>query len=271
LLIDQRGRQNDAGNVLFYLGSPTGLGPIIGRSAAPGSRDSQERLAAVIVEKPFGHDWHRPRPQRADPQGAVRRQIYRIDSLSRKERSRHLVLRSPTALRAAVDPRPFDHVQITAAETSVSTPRPLLEKTGALRGHGAEPLFQLLAMIAMEPPISFDADAVRAKKTELFQAIHPISPPMPFAAIWRQRGVAKSFAITDMSRVAPDSQPRLMSHFNSASTTGAGRRAFYLRTGKSLCAATPRSRCNLSGALMRSSRHSVDRLPATSDAAHSTG
>ena len=50
------------------------------------------------------------------------------------------------------------------------------ETTGALRDMVPNHLFQLLAMIGMEPPISFDADAVRAKKTELFQAIHTVSP-----------------------------------------------------------------------------------------------
>ena len=71
----------------------------------------------------------------------------------------------------------IDHVQITAAETvGVERRGNFYEKTGALRDMVPNHLFQLLAMTAMEPPISFDADAVRAKKAEVIQAIHPLTP-----------------------------------------------------------------------------------------------
>jgi glucose-6-phosphate 1-dehydrogenase len=69
----------------------------------------------------------------------------------------------------------IDHVQITAAETvGVERRGKFYEKTGALRDMVPNHLFQLLAMTAMEPPNSFDADAVRSKKAEVIQAIHPI-------------------------------------------------------------------------------------------------
>ena len=69
----------------------------------------------------------------------------------------------------------IDHVQITAAETvGVEHRGKFYEKTGALRDMVPNHVFQLLAMTAMEPPISFDADAVRAKKTEVIQAIKPL-------------------------------------------------------------------------------------------------
>jgi glucose-6-phosphate 1-dehydrogenase len=71
----------------------------------------------------------------------------------------------------------IDHVQITAAETvGVETRGRFYENTGALRDMVPNHLFQLLAMIAMEPPVAFNANAVRAKKTELFCAIRPIPP-----------------------------------------------------------------------------------------------
>ena len=71
----------------------------------------------------------------------------------------------------------IDHVQITAAETvGVEHRGKFYEKTGALRDMVPNHVFQLLAMTAMEPPISFDADAVRSKKAEVIQAIHPIDP-----------------------------------------------------------------------------------------------
>jgi glucose-6-phosphate 1-dehydrogenase len=71
----------------------------------------------------------------------------------------------------------IDHVQITAAETvGVEARGRFYEKTGALRDMVPNHMFQLLAMTAMEPPISFAADAVRAKKAEVVQAIHPSTP-----------------------------------------------------------------------------------------------
>ena len=71
----------------------------------------------------------------------------------------------------------IDHVQITAAETvGVEHRGKFYEKTGALRDMMPNHVFQLLAMTAMEPPISFDADAVRSKKAEVIQTIHPIDP-----------------------------------------------------------------------------------------------
>ena len=68
----------------------------------------------------------------------------------------------------------IDHVQITAAETvGVERRGKFYEVTGAMRDMVPNHIFQLLAMTAMEPPISFDADAVRAKKTEVLEAIRP--------------------------------------------------------------------------------------------------
>jgi glucose-6-phosphate 1-dehydrogenase len=71
----------------------------------------------------------------------------------------------------------IDHVQITASETvGVEGRGKFYEKTGALRDMVPNHVFQLLAMIAMEPPISFEADAVRNKKAEVIEAIRPLSP-----------------------------------------------------------------------------------------------
>ena len=69
----------------------------------------------------------------------------------------------------------IDHVQITAAETvGVERRGKFYEKTGALRDMVPNHLFQLLSLTAMEPPISFDAEAVRDKKAEVIQAIRPV-------------------------------------------------------------------------------------------------
>src|SRR5262249_56618194 len=71
--------------------------------------------------------------------------------------------------------RHIDHIQITVAETvGVERRGKFYESTGALRDMVPNHVFQLLAMTAMEPPISFDANAVRAKKAEGIEAILPI-------------------------------------------------------------------------------------------------
>jgi glucose-6-phosphate 1-dehydrogenase len=71
----------------------------------------------------------------------------------------------------------IDHVQITAAETvGVERRGKFYEKTGALRDMVPNHVFQLLSLTAMEPPISFDADAVRDKKAEVIEAIRPVTP-----------------------------------------------------------------------------------------------
>src|SRR5215831_3945951 len=115
--------------------------------------------------------------QRPDPQGAVRRSDLSDRPFPRQGngpehpgaalRQRHL--------RAAVESRSHrpcsDHGRRDRGRRG---PRALLRTDRALRDMVPNHLFQLLAMIAMEPPISFNADAVRAKKTELLQAIHPI-------------------------------------------------------------------------------------------------
>src|SRR6476620_9694727 len=182
LLIDQRGRQNDAGNVLFYLAvADRFFGPIIEQLGRAGlARQSENAWRRVIVEKPFGHDLASAEALNAQILKVLSEdQIYRIDHFLGKETVQNiLVLRFANGIFEPLWTRDHvDHVQITAAETvGVERRGRFYETTGALRDMVPNHLFQLLAMIAMEPPSSFTANAVRNKKTELFEAIHPISP-----------------------------------------------------------------------------------------------
>jgi glucose-6-phosphate 1-dehydrogenase len=135
-----------------------------------------------------------------------------------------------------------DHVQITAAETvGVEGRGRFYERTGALRDMVPNHLFQLMAMIGMEPPVSFNADAVRAKKTELLQAIHPISPEN---AVRGQYGSGTVLGRTapgyrQEPNVAPDSGTETYVALKLAidNWRWAGV-PFYLRTGKHLPART---------------------------------
>src|SRR5262249_33435532 len=133
----------------------------------------------VIVEKPFGHDLVSARALNTQILKVLSEdQIYRIDHFLGKEPVQNiLVLRFANGIFEPMWNRDhIDHVQITVAETvGVEERGRFYERTGALRDMVPNHLFQLLAMIAMEPPSSFDANSVRRKKTELFEAIRPIT------------------------------------------------------------------------------------------------
>src|SRR5258708_30586667 len=103
-------------------------------------------------------------------------QIYQMDHFLGKETVQNIMaLRFANGLFEPLWNRQhIDHVQITAAETvGVEGRGKFYEKTGALLDMVPNHVFQLLAMTAIEPPISFDADAVRAKKADIIPALPP--------------------------------------------------------------------------------------------------
>ena len=174
-LLAEHREQNNTANVLFYLAvGDRFFGPVIEQLGHAGlTQQSEGAWRRVIVEKPFGHDLASAEALNAQILKVLSEdQIYRIDHFLGKETVQNiLVLRFANGIFEPLWNRDHvDHVQITAAETvGVEGRGRFYERTGALRDMVPNHLFQLLAMIGMEPPISFDADAVRAKKTELFR------------------------------------------------------------------------------------------------------
>jgi glucose-6-phosphate 1-dehydrogenase len=170
------------GNYLFYLAvADRFFAPAIARLGAASlvaEKDGQWRR--VVIEKPFGHDLLSAKALNADILKTLQEgQIYRIDHFLGKETVQNIMaLRFANGLFEPLwNRQQIDHVQIAVAETiGVEHRGKFYEKTGALRDMVPNHVLQLLAMTAMEPPISFDADAVRAKKTEVLQAIKPIDP-----------------------------------------------------------------------------------------------
>lgn len=170
------------GNALFYLAiADRFFGKAVAGLGASGlaqERDSKWRR--VVIEKPFGHDLSSAQALNGEIlKTLTESQIYRMDHFLGKETVQNIMaLRFANGLFEPLWNREhIDHVQITAAETvGVEHRGKFYEKTGALRDMVPNHMFQLLAMTAMEPPLSFDADAVRDKKAEVIEAIRPLSP-----------------------------------------------------------------------------------------------
>src|SRR5262249_4802990 len=105
------------------------------------------------------------------------RQIYRIDHYLGKETVQNiLVLRFGNSIfEPLFNQKYVDHVQITVAEhEGVGTRAGYYEQAGALRDMVQNHMLQLLALVAMEPPYSLDADVVRDEKLEVIRALRPI-------------------------------------------------------------------------------------------------
>ncbi len=168
-------------NCLFYLATPPVLfGPIVERLGAAGLLSEESGWRRVIIEKPFGHDLESARTlNRLLGTLLQERQIYRIDHYLGKETVQNIMaFRFANGIFEPIWNRRYvDHVQITVAETvGVEQRGRYYDEAGALRDMVQTHLFQLLALIAMEPPISFQADPVRDERVKVLHAIRPLLP-----------------------------------------------------------------------------------------------
>jgi glucose-6-phosphate 1-dehydrogenase len=167
-------------NRLFYVSTSASLAPpIIAGLGAAGLNHHDKGWARVILEKPFGRDLESARALNREVLKVFDEQdVYRIDHYLGKETVQNiLVFRFANSIFEPVWNRNYvDYVEITAAETvGVETRAAFYEETGALRDMVANHLLQLLALTAMEPPIAFEADAVREQKVQVFRSIRPMS------------------------------------------------------------------------------------------------
>jgi glucose-6-phosphate 1-dehydrogenase len=235
------------GNAIFYLAIADKLfGPVVEQLGKAGlteqARDGDETLwRRVVIEKPFGHsldsaralDEHIRRTLHED-------QIFRIDHFLGKETVQSIMaFRFANGLFEPIWNRDrIDHVQVTMAETvGVEKRGAFYESTGALRDMVPNHALTLVSMVAMEPPVAFDAASVRARKYEVFAAMPPVKP---------ERAVRGQYAAGDVSgrpavayRDEPDVDPRsnvetyVAMRFEIDNWRWAGV-PFYVRTGKHL-------------------------------------
>jgi glucose-6-phosphate 1-dehydrogenase len=175
--IDQK--QGTNGNRLFYLATaPEYFAEIIEQLGQHGMAKPQQGAVHVIIEKPFGHDLTSAR-QLNDEVNRVfaEDQIFRIDHYLGKETVQNiLVFRFANGIFEPVWNRNYvDHVQITAAEDiGIEGRGPFYEKAGALRDVIQNHVMELLSFVALEPPVSFEADAMRREKVKVWRSIQPI-------------------------------------------------------------------------------------------------
>ncbi len=168
-------------NRLYYLATPPGsYAEIARRLGEAGLAHSDNGWARIIVEKPFGYDLASAAELNRTLNSAFDEdQIYRIDHYLGKETVQNiLVFRFANGIFEPIWNRRYvDHVQITVAESiGVEGRGPYYEQAGVIRDIIQNHVMQLLSLAAMEPPATFEPNAVRDEKVKVLRAVRPIPP-----------------------------------------------------------------------------------------------
>jgi glucose-6-phosphate 1-dehydrogenase len=263
------------GNALFYLATPPSEFSVIIQQLGKAGlvTEADDAWRRVIVEKPFGHDLASAVALNKEILGVLQEsQIFRIDHYLGKQTVQNImVFRFANGFVEPLWSRDhIDHVQITVAETvGVETRGKFYDKTGALRDMVPNHLFQLLSLIAMEPPARFDAESLRSEKAKVLESVQRFSPYSSRGSVVRAQYAAGTVAGKDVPayRQSPDVPPdsRTETYIAMKLMIDNWRWAgvpFYLRTGKAL--ATRKTDINIRFkqaplALFRDTP--VDRLP----------
>lgn len=171
--------EDGSGNRLYYLAvAPRFFVPIVENLGAADMVQQEDGWRRVVVEKPFGHDLASAETLNKAIQAVFAEdQIYRIDHYLGKETAQNILyFRFANTIFEPVWNRNYvDNVQITVTESvDVGRRAGYYDQAGVVRDMFQNHLMQLLSLVAMEPPASFEANAVRNEKAKLFHAIRPL-------------------------------------------------------------------------------------------------
>jgi glucose-6-phosphate 1-dehydrogenase len=243
-------------NLLFYLAtSPSQFAVVVEQVSRAGllHKEGGEGWQRVVIEKPFGHDLASARDlNRELSRFTHEQQVFRIDHYLGKETVQNILMfRFANAIFERLWNREsIDHCQITVSEQEgVGRRGGYYEEAGALRDMVQNHLLQVLSLVAMEPPVSLGAEAIRDEKVKLLKSIRQMTPEDVARQVVRGQYIAGATngeslpAYRQEPKVRPDSNVEtyvaLKLFIDNWRWSGV---PFYLRTGKNLPVSTSQVR-----------------------------
>lgn len=243
-LLDKK--ESTKGNYIFYLSTPPALYPLVPKFLAEQGLNKEDgNFRRIIIEKPFGTDLK----SAIDLNNSLREnyqedQIYRIDHYLGKETVQNmLVTRFANGIYEPLWNRNYiSHIEITAAESiGVENRGGYYDHSGALRDMVQNHLLQVVALVAMEPPMSIDSVSIRNEKLKIFQALRPMTDDDLFKNVIRGQYTAANVkgkyvkGYREEKDVNPDSRTEtyvtMKVFIDNWRWSGV---PFYIRTGKKL-------------------------------------
>ncbi len=240
--------QSSRGNHLYYLATqPSAFAEIVAQLGRVGLDHERHEggWRRIVIEKPFGHDLNSAiRLNREVGKVFRESQVYRIDHYLGKETVRNLlVFRFGNGIFEPIwNRRHIDHVQITVAESiGVENRGAFYEETGASRDFLQNHLLQLMSLVAMEPPATFEADALRDEKVKVIRAIGELTPEQirtdvvrgQYGPGWVAAKAVQGYRQEPEVDPASETETYIAARFEVDDWRWSGV-PFYLRTGKRL-------------------------------------